>query len=396
MCLSNLNIDRRGIKINTILVILPIVLFYFTMLLFVNTTMVSFLGLKTDEWYSSINKVIYILLILKIICKSRFTRINVIAIIGVLLIIFLSFLLSNNRYFVYAILFIIAMDGVKEKRVIKAVLITLGTTIVLIVYLSSKGIIPNIIQNKYLFDFDVQTLGFTTPNICAGIFLEFWLCWLYVRYKYFKVFDLIPFFIVWYVIDKVTYSRTSLYLLVASGILVVLAKILENIDRITLLSRILYIYLSVPMIISFVTLYLCKVNDKNMDSVNTLLSGRLSLISSYVAQYGLSLFGNSVEVEIAFDNAYIRCAVCYGLLVLIIFILGMIILGKKAMDEKNYALQIILLIYATQGIFESFTLFLQYNFTILLFSKLFFDYARNAAKTRKIINKEYMINESTI
>ena len=368
-------------------------LFYFSYITFmvVNfffkfTTLKSFFGVDPDLLAKIIIYPLYALLFIKVICYQNYKKNEILKIVLIGTLIFISAYFSGVKLLLTAFIFIVAAKDIDINKVIKLTLFIQILCISIIVMLALSGVIENRIFTRR--DGDIRySLGFTHPNAFAGqilqlIIISVWIRWEKFNYKDYLILLLLGLFIL-----KVCDSRTSSLLIFILIIMVAIYKYLEHkpIKRIDILNKAIYIGTQISIIMSSVVSIALGVlydpNNKIYFLINKLLSGRIKLLHDYYINQGYSIIGQKIEIistyaskktalydTTALDNAYGHIAVRYGIIILIVFVIGYYLVAKKAFKEKNIKALICIFIYILFGITEVYIFNLPYNVLFLLFA----------------------------
>ncbi len=150
---------------------------------------------------------------------------------------------------------------------------------------------------------------------------------------------------------KTTHSRTGLLLFAALWVFIILDKFILK-EHVKKKLYKLYVLMPVLMVIlSFVLPYLYGVFQKTklMYMVNRVLTGRLFIMNYYLELYPFTFFGNTYEfwmqnageiLEIV-DNLYCTIYLYSGVVLLVIYLIGIIALMYK-LFKKRYDIELIM------------------------------------------------------
>lgn len=166
--------------------------------------------------------------------------------------------------------------------------------------------------------------------------------------------------------------------------------------------------LSVPLLAMFaiVSSIFYSPNNKIMSTINSIASGRLRLGHSAFQKYGISLWGNPFEMVGAggdtvgrinynfVDSSYLMIFIRYGLVLLLLSVVGFIWISIKANRVSKRHLLIILGVMAIQCTIEHHILEIAYNpFILFVFSRI--DNSEKSktitgSQNRKILFSDYI------
>lgn len=398
---------RKGMEVNPqYLFFTAYVVFLVCNFLFKLSTMKNFIGLDTSLLAKVSIYPMYLLLAVKIAFYQNYNKkeLRVIIVTGVILLI--SSLLSGVQLLVTAFIFIVAAKDIDIRKLIQITIIIQVICIVIIAILAVSGTIEHrtVVRNDNTMRY---SLGFKHPNALASQVLQLITCWVLYRWNNLNYRDYFAMLTLTLVVESLTDSRTSFLLMSLLVILVVFYKFLYNkkiLERNTIdniLSVVVKITVIAAPIISIFMGVIYNPNSNILKMINKLFSGRIKLLNDYVLEKGYSIMGQKIEIistfaskksevynTTALDNAYGHMAVRYGVVVLIIFVLGYYLLVKRASKEKNTPLLIYIFIYFIFGLSEIYIFNLPYNIMLLYLSSVVY----NEKSTISIDNDNIYIN----
>lgn len=364
------------------------------------TTIETVLGVNADLLANMVIYPLYILLFIKIIYYQSYSKNEVLKIISVGIIILISSYFSGVKLLVTAFIFIIAAKDIDINKVIKLTLIIQIICISIIALLA----VGNIIENRTFSRKDGTirySLGFKHPNAFAGQILQLCICWVWIRWEKLNYKDYLFLSVLAVFIIKVCDSRTSALLILAFVGIVLMDKYFEN-KNIKLMKKAISIVTKLSIIIcplvSLLLGILYNSNNKFYFLIDKVISGRIKLLNDYFIKQGYSIVGQKINIistyaskrseydTTALDNAYGHIAVRYGLIILIIFIIGFYLVAKKADNENNNKALICIFIYMVFGITEIYIFNLPYNVLLLLLSVAIYSYKKIDNETLRSIN----------
>lgn len=333
---------------------------------------------------------LYLFLIREIlILINKNIKVNYLEIIGLLfiilsIIVFLNYQLSTQIIF-FSIL-VYSTRNINYEIVFKIYLCIVIVFTCIAVLSSSFGLI----EDRIFFRGDIirRSLGFGYTTFISHILFFITLTFIALKRERFNFLYLCLFLALSYVIYYLTDSRNSFLLTCFAVIFFYLFNKLTLFRKIcTKLS-----YLAIPLpIILFCLMYFLSKNYTNSDFfiiLNKLFSGRLSLGYNALNNYGVSLFGQKIELfgNTAYDygNAipgvdlynYIDCSylqilILYGA----IFFIALIFMYTKTLIDlhkvKNFYLFFGLIFLAVHATFDPQLIYIQYQPLILILGKLF-------------------------
>ena len=326
----------------------------------------------------------YVLLLWKIIIETRYASGQMIryalGAVGVLIV----YNYSRYTWVVFLFLFLIACADVHFQDILKTYLWTNGIGIAIVAISSVLELIParNSIteeRQRYAIGFDYVTTG-----------ANFWMYWVlaYICFRKKKI-TLVEVAIlegitwIFYVLTdtKNAFAITTLAIIAAlflkvwngrfgKGLFVFLIKDITILGT-CLMGGLVYLY------------------DKSefvSTTVNELLTNRLSLSYEGVQNYGIHLFGRAIEwiggtvyydTETDFgsynyvDSSYIQILLSYGIIFLIVLLIGYHLLGKRIVEQQEWYLGLVIVLSAAHSMFDPQLLWLQYDVFVLCLGYLF-------------------------
>lgn len=261
---------------------------------------------------------------------------------------FIILFFSENSVLIKALLIIIAAKGVKFNNIVKFDIKIKFIFIFLIIGLSITGVINNYILIRNNTNQLRYSLGFIHPNIFSSFFLTLCIEYIYLKYYKIKKIEYLLIIIIMFFVNLITDSRTCIYIVILLIILCIYFKNFSNkFERNKILKNIIIYLTTIFSIISLILSKNFNIYNNNYININNLFSGRIQQANKFINEYGLSLFGQKVQIisyrdaldkgikAAILDNAYINMFTIYGVITLIIFCYGFTILSKKFIKEKN-------------------------------------------------------------
>lgn len=320
--------------------------------------------------------------ILKIIFLDikNYSKKGLITSLIMLLLLGLVTFITKNRALLQVFILILASYKVDFKKVMKSVLFFQSLFVLLIVLSSVFGLLPNreygrankIIRYSLGFKFSTYSSLFTWALTTL---------YLYYRKDKLKIFEYILLFIVNLIFYFLTNTRMELlcstaiiilFFLQQKGYLKIFYKFIG------LAAKYLMIILASLSLILAITY---DKNNKTMVQLNAFTSGRLSLGKRGFENYGIKLFGNHIKWtglsqvyegtakknEYNYvDCSYLNILYQYGLIILVLVIYAFNRLANKAVKDKDYYLQYILILLAVHSFINPQLLLISYNLFLLL------------------------------
>jgi hypothetical protein len=391
------------------------ILFYISYVLFILATIVfESTEFRNIEMIGLVRKIlnvlIYTLLFAKIVFFTKYNKQDITKILIISSCFFISAILSGDNILFKTTLFVVGAKNINLRKLIKVDMALKIMIVISIVTLSLTGIINNYTEVRDGSEVLRYSLGFTHPNILASFVMVLILEWIYLIDRKKKFFEYIVVFLLILIVGKITDSRTSSIIMILSLFLsFILASdniikkmylsIKKRIKREYILENLPIMIFLFCIIISIFVSANYNPNNKFMFYLNKLISGRLYLANIFINKYGFSIIGQKVEfistrmareqniTAAVLDNAYVNLPLVYGIIPMIIFCIGYIILMKKLAQEKSYNLLICILMFIILGLMERNLMNLHYNFTILFLSTILYsNYSMIRINIKQYIN----------
>ena len=285
-------------------------------------------------------------------------QIVIISIIGVL-VLYIS-IVCNEYVIALTYLAIISIKGIEIKKVVKIMFITkliLISTHIIIYCLSLN---ENTVMYYTSNGEARHTLFLGHPNTVAGIIMWMIMEYIYLKYEKVNIMTYLGLIILDVAIYYLTKSRTVLIAFSIFIILLIISKKIKNKQILIAISRRILLILS--LIIISLSVFYSKI--PNIDYVDQLLSRRISLGKIAIDNYGLTLLPHEInydvvvkwedeyEMNLVLDSLYIRSAVSYGLIVLILIVYGF----HKKSRYITIREAVFIILFAITGITENYVL----------------------------------------
>ncbi len=300
-----------------------------------------------------------VILLCKIVLLTVYEPFEVMVFSAVILTALLSFLLSGSNAFLILSLFIVAVKGINARTICIIVLCVVGFCLVAVIFLSLIGVLENetVAGVDRLFGMDVarRRLGFDHQNNIGGYSLVIFLCYLYLRYKKFGAVDVVCCLAGIILLYFVVSTKTTAFIIAIGIALVLVSKVLGW-------RRTLIVCSIIACISVFAGIYFAWAYDPNngfLESIDHLLSGRLSYAHDFLIEYPVLPFGQGFittneaeELNVApriLDNAYIHLLLRYGLVALVITLTAYGLAFVQVARKRNAAIVILLALMLLYG-----------------------------------------------
>ena len=182
--------------------------------------------------------------------------------------------------------------------------------------------------------------------------------------------------------DYIVIMALNIFLLVftdtKSSFFCILLLLLINIFFTNVKNKKIYKYFSFATLISFpigalstfVLTYMYRVNNRYAVALNSVLTGRLKLMSDGFDRWGITLFGQEIYNTIEYsyiDSSYLNIFFNYGLIALIAVVAFYVVWTYWVSKKYNLQLLIVLFITSLHSVFDPQLTLLYYSPFIILF-----------------------------
>ena len=317
----------------------------------------------------------YLLLVWKIIKESNYVPKQLIRYSICILISLISYQITGSKLIVFLTLFLIAISDICFREILKISLWTNGLCLATVIFCYKVGLIPDRYEpnsrKRHALGFNFTTTGsnywlyFVLLYICYRkrkitwmecILLEAITCYFFAMTDTKNAFAITTLVIIFAYLLKIWKEYYGRYLFVFF------------IKNITCIGTILFIIL----------MFLFDKIDFVSKTIDEILSNRLTLSCAAVEDYGVHLFGQSIEwvggtnifdtewrVYNYVDSSYMQILFSYGIIVLMILLIGYHFLGREIVMAKDWYFGLVIVLGAIHSTFDPQFLWIQYNIFIL-------------------------------
>jgi len=321
------------------------------------------LGITADN-INTVKHIVAVLIIMSILANMKFSYKLTYVALGVGLISVAVYLNMGAFNPVLAILFIIGCRRCNSRRVCKIHFWCITLSLAIIFSSALLGIVENInISRTYLFDDTTRYgMGFRNATWFGYIF------YLFVDYFYIDTQSRnqkikLGEYLVVLVVAIITYTLSKGRLEFISTFLLILAiKYNDRLKNHNFLKQILVYSFIIMFALSIVTTYLYTTGNPVAIGLNRILNSRLKFNAMGISQYGISLFGNYVEMQgvsqttadnwwnyFYIDNFYISYLIQYGVVWMTTIIIFLTVLNYKLAKGNNFNLLVFMSFVALHG-----------------------------------------------
>lgn len=287
----------------------------------------------------------------------------------VLLLLLISGLVSGSRALLWTAIMIVAAYRVDFKKMLRCLFIWEIILVIVLMLLSITGVIPDRVY--YRGGQAIRhSLGFKYSTYIPLFFLTLSTIYLFLRKEQIKLYECITIVAVAIMIYVITDTRLepALAVILTAGLFLYNRISGETYKK--MISGFAFVVVPVAVIISGFSIVLYDSNNDIWRSINGFTSGRLSLSSKVLKEYGVSVFGNNIQwVGLsnvyegenvrseynAVDNAYLRLLVQFGVVALMLFACSQANLIGLARVKADYRLQLIIALFVVFSILNPHT-----------------------------------------
>lgn len=285
---------------------------------------------------------------------------------------------------------IVGAKGIKLDRILKVYLI-IGISVMLVAFAASQaGWIENLVYLGREPGQIRNSFGIIYPTDFAAHVFYLVLAGTCINNRITTIPDILMVLFLAIFVWKACEARTGFLCLGIYAVLLLIVKFGK-------VGKRRYLLCSVPIVCCVVFLVLTAGYQAGMpicEKIDTFLSGRLQLSAQGIAEYGYSLFGQNIK-EIGnggtvifnydyffLDDSYIRIALEYGIVLLIVVLVLLTRLIQNSIHTKRVLLTAAIIMVCIHSVMEQHLLEIAYN--PFLFG-LFADCSYDREKSRKSI-----------
>lgn len=283
-----------------------------------------------------------------------------------------TYLTESYTFLLSLIMFIFCARKINFYRILKVDLFFQIVVMVGTILACQLGLIENGV--RYRDSVARYFLGY--KSTLAPIFFSYMvLMYVYLRKTKMKVYEYIILLIINYYLYQQSNVRASFYvtiMVLLTGLILRFKNIPKNNN---VIRRMAVAFVPLVCVISIMLQINYNSSNLLMRSLDMLLSSRLRLGKEAYDMYGISLFGQVINwnyigvtgAEYSYvDSAFMKYTIMYGVLFMVLVVVGMAVLVNRAWKQGDGYLCLIIFILAFNAISNPQLLYLQYNPFILL------------------------------
>ncbi len=376
---------RFGIvKLNASDGLYKLLLTIFILIRLLNSTYVrNVFNIDLDVWNKLINWSMPFLLLFLFLFEFKSSAIRMKELIVeliVLFILFVNFLMSRNATLIISILFMITYPRSSDiKSLAKYISKVLLVFTACILVGCMIGILPDIIVTGHSGSIR-HSFGFVSHNAFSNIVAIGLLIYFYGQIEDWQLWNSISYIIIAILVYSFANSRMATLIILILSVSGPIYKKMKS----WRVSKIFYIMTSWLFPIFFIVSYALVVymsgheNSVLYNELNSALSGRIHYAIYYLYTYGLSFVGQKIETVgiyeantqgvswMGLDTSYLMIPIQFGILFLLLFIMGYYVLGKQLRKDFDLAGALVAVLFLVYGLTENCLFGIQYNFSMFL------------------------------
>ena len=248
-----------------------------------------------------------------------------------------SYYYSHGPTILKLILFILAVQAVKEKKTLKFFYRSLILGFLIVLLTSFGGITASTYYSQFK---QAYSFGFQNPNTVPVILFAIMGGINIVYEDSLKVKHIILEFLATLSFYYFFKGRTALIICCLTFVLLLIDKPLKDTKFLKVIAwPFQFLFLILATFSYYVTIVYHSSNSQ-WKQINMLLSGRLYAWHGYYTRYGISVFGNRLSTEYygALDNAYLQLLIKYGIVAFILYAVIFFILSRYAWKNNRWVL----------------------------------------------------------
>lgn len=338
---------------------------------------------------------VFILLLIEIVFFQEYTKREIFIVLGIAIPVVICTYNSNNNMMISTIMFIVASKHLDFDRMVRISCLILIIMTAFVFYLYFFGVINEV--TIYRGSLIRHSWGFDHPNWLGVRIFQVAIMQFYIYREKIRWWNYaIILFAAWFVY-KVPNCQTACYALLIFLFLLAVYRITSQFENGTNLYGKFLIALSIA--VNVLSVYLSVIDVRQnaiLRTADDLMSRRFSWCHRTLSHYGVTLFGQNVElygrklgtrVHLFYvDTAYVAMLVRYGVIVYIVFSVLYIVAMCYAYKSKRNILLIILTMYAIYGIMENTLCSLTQN--VFLFALAFPVYSTLLGKEKDSVQSK--------
>ncbi len=327
---------------------------YVFMTCFCNTAWYNFgEGSSLNTFLKIVRYICYVLFLLSAVYKIRQKHYSIEAMIyfsSLLLFSCIGMFTGKDNSLFLTILFYMFLFGMSSNRLVKYAFIAQGLLLSLTIICAFAGLADNSLLDPVRMRY---SLGFNWSNLGPILYLFVSSEYIYIRKNKITAIECVVMEIINVFLFKLTDTKMSFAILSVGLILVFVCTVSDSFKSYVkkILNKFYKGILLLPIIGAFLACWLplYNSNSKVWMTLNYILSGRLWQCKNAIVEYGFSLFGRYIPVEVYsvlnggnsdqtyfIDSGYLHFAMKYGIFIIILLVALYVLSLWKAYKKKDY------------------------------------------------------------
>lgn len=326
----------------------------------------------------------YALMLWKIVMDTEFSSKQVIAYGFCAIEIALIYYCTGDKIWIFIFLMMIAISDVCFSKVLKTYIWTNGLCIGTVIIFRALELIParNNVRKmslRYSLGFDFVTTG-------ANLWMYLVLAYICYRRKRITWIEAMILEIITCLFFAFTDTKNAFAITTAAIVLALVLKLWNERSGQYLFSFLIkYTTLIGTAVIGILVFFFDKSTFVS-ETLNDLLTNRVSLTYNAVQKYGIRLFGQAISwiggtiyfekeyVDYNYvDSSYMQLLLSYGIILLAMILVGYCLFGRLVIKERQWYLGLAIVLSAAHSTFDPQLSWVQYNIFFLALGYLFVD-----------------------
>lgn len=317
----------------------------------------------------------YLLLVWKIIEDNRYLPKQLLAYGICMFITLISYRVTGSKLIIFLMLFLIAISNVYFQEVLKVSLWTNGICLAVIVAFCKYGFVPDRYE---VGGRERHSLGFNFVTTSCNYWLYFVLLYVCYRKKKITWMECVLLEVVTYYFFVMTDTRNAFAITSIVIVLAYLLKIWKGQKGRYLFSFLVKNITWIGTVLFAVLMLLFEKVNFITETLNSILSDRISLTCIAVENYGVRLFGQYIEWVGGtnrydtewrdynyVDSSYMQILLSYGIIILLILLIAYYFLGREIVMAEDWHFGLAIILGSIHSTFDPQFLWMQYNIFIL-------------------------------
>ena len=292
------------------------------------------------------------------------------------IVVLIAAIMSGKELLILTLVFFLASNGIDIRRFVRFDMVVRLGFILLIFGLMLLGVLDD---NILITAVNVKhSFGWLHSNTLASNAIIVLIDYIYIHWKKFKAYNFIVVLCVLTFLFFYVEARTSLYGFVITALWMIFAhwtkpfKVLEKVTKVIVSN----IYI-IATVLSYGLVYIYNTKSAFGYYLDDILTHRLKFSSSYMSQYGFSLFGQEIETVSSIsarmsgasyagvDMSYVLMPIQYGVIYAVGFICIFTFLAYILYKKKMYGELTFVLFFAIAGLSSNVMLQFYRNFSLV-------------------------------